>query len=101
MHIIERKGKSYATTAFGSVICNTIQMVKLAHELQCKLQVIDAIEENVPVTEHRQIIESQVADKSIREDITGIQIRSLELYSLNLTSYFEVNSLDGHQPQRF
>jgi hypothetical protein len=53
MHIIESKGKSYVITAFGFVIYNTVQMVKLAHELLCKLQVIDAIQENVPVTEHR------------------------------------------------
>ena len=76
--IIKRKGKSYELTAFGLVIYDMIQTVKLAHDLHWKLQVIDAIEDRVPDVERRQIIESLIADRSIRRSLTEIRLANVE-----------------------
>ncbi len=76
-NVIRRNGKSYTITAFGSIVYKTIQMIKIAHELYWKLEVIDAIGENVPDEEHHSIIESLIPDKSVRK--TLIELR--ELYS--------------------
>jgi hypothetical protein len=76
--IIKRKGKSYEITAFGSVIYDMIQTVKLAHDLHWKLQVIDAIGDRVPVVERQQIIESLIPDKSIRKTLIDTRIAALE-----------------------
>jgi hypothetical protein len=76
--IIKRKGKSYELTAFGLVIYDMIQTVKLAHDLHWKLQVIDAIEDRVPDVERRQIIESLIADRSIRRSLIEIRLANVE-----------------------
>jgi hypothetical protein len=76
--IIKRKGKSYEVTAFGSVIYDMIQTVKLAHDLHWKLQVIDAIGDRVPDVERQQIIESLIPDKSIRKTLIDTRIATLE-----------------------
>ena len=76
--IIKWKGKSYEITAFGSVIYDMIQTVKLAHDLHCKLQVIDAIGDRVPDVERQQIIESLIPDKSIRKTLIDTRIAALE-----------------------
>ena len=76
--IIKRKGRSYELTAFGLVIYDMIQTVKLAHDLHWKLQVIDAIEDRVPGVERRQIIESLIADRSIRRSLTEIRLANVE-----------------------
>lgn len=76
-NVIRRNGKSYTITAFGSIVYKTIQMIRIAHELQWKLEVIDAIGENLPDEEHHSIIESLIPDKSVRK--TLIELR--ELYS--------------------
>ena len=55
-----------------------IQTVKLAHDLHWKLQVIDAIEDRVPDVERRQIIESLIADRSIRRSLTEIRLANVE-----------------------
>lgn len=75
--VIRRNGKSYTITAFGSIVYKTIQMIRIAHELQWKLEVIDAIGENLPDEEHHSIIESLIPDKSVSK--TLIELR--ELYS--------------------
>ena len=67
--IIKRKGKTYEITAFGSVVYDMIQKVKLAHDLHWKLQVIDAIGDRVPDVERQQIIESLIPDKSLRQTL--------------------------------
>lgn len=76
--IIKRKGKSYEITAFGSVIYDMIQTVKLAHDLHWKLQVIDAIGDRVPDVERQQIIESLIPDNSIRKTLIDTKIATLE-----------------------
>jgi hypothetical protein len=76
--IVRRKGRSYELTAFGSVIYDIIQTVKLAHELHWKLQVIDAIGDRVPDMERRQIIESLIPDKSIRKTLIETRLANLE-----------------------
>ena len=76
--IRKRKGRSYELTAFGLVIYDMIQTVKLAHDLHWKLQVIDAIEDRVPDVERRQIIESLIADRSIRRSLTEIRLANVE-----------------------
>lgn len=76
--IIKRKGRSYELTAFGLVIYDLIQTVKLAHDLHWKLQVIDAIEDRVPDVERLQIIESLIADRSIRRSLTEIRLANVE-----------------------
>jgi hypothetical protein len=76
--IIKRKGRSYEMTAFGLVIYDMIQTVRLAHDLHWKLQVIDAIEDRVPDAERRQIIESLIADRSIRRSLTEIRLANVE-----------------------
>ena len=76
--IIKRKGRSYELTAFGLVIYDMIQTVKLAHDLHWKLQVIDAIEDRVPDVERRQIIESLIADRSIRRSLTEIRLANVK-----------------------
>ena len=76
--IIKRNGRSYELTAFGLVIYDMIQTVKLAHDLHWKLQVIDAIEDRVPDVERRQIIESLIADRSIRRSLTEIRLANVE-----------------------
>jgi hypothetical protein len=76
--IVRRKGRSYELTAFGSVIYDIIQTVKLAHELHWKLQVIDAIGDRVPDTERQQIIESLIPDKSIRKTLIETRLANLE-----------------------
>jgi hypothetical protein len=76
--IIKRKGRSYEMTAFGLVIYDMIQTVRLAHDLHWKLQVIDAIEDRVPEAERRQIIESLIADRSIRRSLTEIRLANFE-----------------------
>jgi hypothetical protein len=76
--IIKRKGRSYELTAFGLVIYDMIQTVKLAHDLHWKLQVRDAIEDRVPDVERRQIIESLIADRSIRRSLTEIRLANVE-----------------------
>jgi hypothetical protein len=76
--IIKRKGRSYELTAFGLVIYDMIQTVKLAHDLHWKLQVIDAIGDRVPDVERRQIIESLIADGSIRRSLTDIRLASVK-----------------------
>jgi len=75
--VIRKNGKSYTITAFGSIVYKMIQMIKIAHELHWKLEVIDAISENVPDEEHHSIVESMIPDKSVRK--TLIELR--ELYS--------------------
>ena len=64
--IIRKKGKSYALTSFGSILYNTIQTVKQAQGLQWKLEVVDAIDENIPQTERTSIIESLIPNESMR-----------------------------------
>jgi hypothetical protein len=64
--IIRKKGKSYALTSFGSILYNTIQTVKQAQGLQWKLEVVDAIDENLPQTERTSIIESLIPNESMR-----------------------------------
>jgi hypothetical protein len=76
--VIKRKGRSYELTAFGLVIYDLIQTVKLAHDLHWKLQVIDAIEDRVPDVERLQIIESLIADRSIRRSLTEIRLANVE-----------------------
>jgi hypothetical protein len=76
--IIKRKGRSYELTAFGSVVYDVIQTVKLAHELHWKLQVIDAIGDSVPDMERQQIIESLIPDKSIRKTLIETRLADLE-----------------------
>jgi hypothetical protein len=76
--IVKRKGGSYELTAFGSVIYDIIQTVKLAHELHWKLQVIDAIGDRVPNAERQQIIESLIPDKSIRKTLIETRLANLE-----------------------
>ncbi len=76
--IIKRKGKTYEITAFGCIIYDMIQKVKLAHDLHWKLQVIDAIGDRVPDVERQQIIESLIPDKSIRETLIETRITTLE-----------------------
>jgi len=73
--VIRKNGKSYKITAFGSIVYKTIQMIKIAHELHWKLEVIDAISENVPVGEYHSIVESMIPDKSVRN--TLIELREL------------------------
>jgi len=76
--LIKRKGRSYELTAFGLVIYDMIQTVKLAHDLHWKLQVIDAIEDRIPDVERRQIIESLIADGSIRRSLTEIRLANVK-----------------------
>jgi hypothetical protein len=76
--VIKRKGRSYELTTFGLVIYDLIQTVKLAHDLHWKLQVIDAIEDRVPDVERLQIIESLIADRSIRRSLTEIRLANVE-----------------------
>jgi hypothetical protein len=76
--IVKRKGRSYELTAFGSVVYDTFQTVKLAHDLHWKLQVIDAIGDRVPLVERRQIIESLIPDESIRQTLIGSKVANLE-----------------------
>ena len=76
--VVKRKGRSYELTAFGLVIYDMIQTVKLAHDLHWKLQVIDAIEARVPDVERRQIIESLILDKSIRKTLIETRLANLE-----------------------
>jgi hypothetical protein len=64
--IIRKKGKSYALTSFGSILYNTVQTVKQAQGLQWKLEVVDAIDENLPQTERTSIIESLIPNESMR-----------------------------------
>ena len=64
--IIRKKGKSYALTSFGSILYNTIQTVKQAQGLQGKLEVVDAIDENLPQKERTSIIESLIPNKLMR-----------------------------------
>lgn len=64
--IIRKKGRSYALTSFGSIVYNTILMVKQAHGLQWKLEVVDAIDESLPHTERQSIIESLIPNKLMR-----------------------------------
>ena len=73
--VIRKNGKSYKITAFGSIVYKTIQMIKIAHELHWKLEVIDAISENVPVGEYHSIVKSMIPDKSVRN--TLIELREL------------------------
>jgi hypothetical protein len=75
--IIKRKGKSFEMTAFGSIIYDMIQTVKLAHDLHWKLQVIDAIGDRVPEVERQQIIESLIPDKSIRKTLIETRLAPL------------------------
>jgi len=76
--IVKKKGRSYELTAFGSVIYDMIQTVRLAHDLHWKLQVIDAIGDRVPEVERQQIIESLISDKSIRKTLIETRLSSLE-----------------------
>jgi hypothetical protein len=76
--IVRRKGKSYELTAFGSVIYDIVQTVKLAHDLHWKLQVIDAIGDRVPDVERQQIIESLIPDKSIRKTLIETRLANLQ-----------------------
>jgi hypothetical protein len=76
--IVKKKGRSYELTAFGSVIYDMIQTIKLAHDLHWKLQVIDAIGDRVPEVERHQIIESLISDKSIRKTLIETRLSSLE-----------------------
>lgn len=69
--IIRKKGKSYALTSFGSILHNTIQTIKQAQGLQWKLEVIDAIDENLPHTERQSIIESLIPNKMMRNILVG------------------------------
>jgi len=64
--IIRKKGKSYALTSFGSILYDTIQTVKQAQGLQWKLEVVDAIDENLPQTERQSIIESLIPNELMR-----------------------------------
>jgi predicted transcriptional regulator len=64
--IIRKKGKSYALTPFGSILYNTVQTVKQAQGLQWKLEVVDAIDENLPQTERQSIIESLIPNELMR-----------------------------------
>lgn len=64
--IIRKKGKSYALTSFGSILYNTVQTVKQAQGLQWKLEVVDAIDENLPQTERQSIIESLIPNELMR-----------------------------------
>ena len=75
--IIKKKGNSFEITAFGSVIYDMIQTVKLAHDLHWKLQVIDAIGDRVPEVERQQIIESLIPDKSIRKTLIETRLAPL------------------------
>jgi hypothetical protein len=81
--IVKRKGRSYELTAFGSVIYDILQTVKLAHELHWKLQVIDAIGDRVPDAERQQIIESLIPDKSIRKTLIETRLANLELINVD------------------
>jgi hypothetical protein len=76
--IVRRKGKSYELTAFGSVIYDIVQTVKLARDLHWKLQVIDAIGDRVPDVERQQIIESLIPDKSIRKTLIETRLANLQ-----------------------
>lgn len=76
--MVKKNGRSYELTAFGSVIYDMIQTVKLAHDLHWKLQVIDAIGNRVPEVERQQIIESLISDKSIRKTLIETRLSSLE-----------------------
>ena len=76
--IVRKKGRSYELTAFGSIIYDIIQTVKLAHDLHWKLQVIDAIGDRVPDVERQQIIESLIPDKSIRKTLIETRLANLE-----------------------
>jgi hypothetical protein len=76
--VVKRKGRSYELTAFGLVIYDMIQTVKLAHDLHWKLQVIDAIGDRVPDVERQQIIESLILDKSIRKTLIETRLANLE-----------------------
>ncbi len=76
--VVKRKGRSYELTAFGLVIYDMIQTVKLAHDLHWKLQVIDAIGDRVPDVERQQIIESLIQDKSIRKTLIETRLANLE-----------------------
>ena len=76
--LVKRKGRSYELTAFGLVIYDMIQTVKLAHDLHWKLQVIDAIGDRVPDVERQQIIESLILDKSIRKTLIETRLANLE-----------------------
>jgi pyruvate/2-oxoglutarate/acetoin dehydrogenase E1 component len=67
--IIKRKGKSYALTSFGAILHDTIQTVKEAHGLQWKLQVVDAIDENLPFTECQSVIESLIPNTAMRNTL--------------------------------
>jgi pyruvate/2-oxoglutarate/acetoin dehydrogenase E1 component len=64
--IIRKKGGSYALTSFGSILYDTIQTVKQARGLQWKLEVVDAIDESLPQTERKSIIESLIPNKLMR-----------------------------------
>ena len=64
--IIRKKGKSYALTSFGSILYNTIQTIKQAQGLQWKLEVVDAIDDNLPQTERASIIESLIPNELMR-----------------------------------
>jgi pyruvate/2-oxoglutarate/acetoin dehydrogenase E1 component len=64
--IIRKKGKSYALTSFGSILYDIIQTVKQAQGLQWKLEVVDAIDENLPQTERQSIIESLIPNVLMR-----------------------------------
>ena len=76
--VVKRNGRSYELTAFGLVIYDMIQTVKLAHDLHWKLQVIDAIGDRVPDVERQQIIESLILDKSIRKTLIETRLANLE-----------------------
>jgi hypothetical protein len=72
--IIRKKGKSYALTSFGSILYNTIQTVKQAQGLQWKLEVVDAIDENLPQTERTSIIESLIPNESMRNILNETRV---------------------------
>lgn len=76
--VVKRKGRSYELTAFGLVIYDMIQPVKLAHGLHWKLQVVDAIGDRVPDMERQQIIESLILDKPIRKTLIETRLANLE-----------------------
>jgi hypothetical protein len=73
--IIRKKGKSYALTSFGSILYNTIQTVKQAQGLQWKLEVVDAIDENLPQTERTSIIESLIPNELMRNILIELRAK--------------------------
>jgi predicted transcriptional regulator len=70
--LLQRRGGKYRLTTLGEIVYNSLNLIENGIDIYWKLKTIDALkasESNMPTSEHKNLIDTLIEDKQIKEII--------------------------------